>query len=395
MRVLFACNANNHFFSTVRHLRDVGVDARLLILANEDAIFAPSEDTFDRDYQAYTSWASWGDPMRYAVTSADCIRRDLDDCDFLVGCGSVPAFAHKIRKQLDCFIPYGSDLMELPRTVLQRTSLAGAPSLWQFPRAQAHAIAHARYIGGAIATPFEVEMARLGVKGRRIAVAIPPLYATDFGPDSAAKHYAKSSWFAEFARVRASADVMIMHHARHIWASECRYSALAAKGNDKLIRAFARAVKALPDVRLRLAMFEYGPDVDASVQLVEQLGIATHVAWFPRMGRKEILTGLSLADIACGEFFHSWIFGGTIIESLALAKPLLGHRIDSLYTDTYSELYPMMNAYSEDEIYAQIRAYVDSPEPFRAMGKAGHAWFRTHVIERPLQTLIAMFRGDL
>jgi glycosyltransferase involved in cell wall biosynthesis len=132
-------------------------------------------------------------------------------------------------------------------------------------------------------------------------------------------------------------------------------------------------------------MLEYGPDVVATRRLVAQLGIENNVSWFPLMARKELMIGISLADIVCGEYENSWNFGGTIVEGIAMGKPLLHYRNDALYPK--DDLFPIMNVACAEDITRALGEYVADRERFMAMGKAAHAWFREHIVERPVEVL--------
>ncbi len=383
MKVAFIGNTNNHFFAVVRHLRDVGVDAHLLLLGDEAPHFHPSTDTFDLGYQAYTTQLEWGDPMTFSGVPAELVRADLAPYDVLVGCGTSPAFVHAAGRRLDVFLPYGTDILEYPylRAAAPRRRTMG--SIWQLPLNQRRGIRHARVVAGALAPQFEEHFAKLRVRGRRVITPVPPVYATGFNRDSIARYYGQSNWYAELEGIRRRSRLMIFHHARHVWSG--RSAPINNKGNDRLVRGFASFVRSGAADGATLVMLEYGPDVVATRRLVGELGIERNVSWFPLMARKELMVGISLCDIVCGEYENSWNFGGTIIEGIAMAKPLLHFRNDALYPE--EDLFPIMNVSSPDDIARALREYVSDPGRFAAMGEAAHTWFREHIVERPVEVL--------
>jgi glycosyltransferase involved in cell wall biosynthesis len=390
MKVACIGNTNNNLFSLARYLRDRGVETDLLLLDNETEHFHPSADAFDRDFETYTRGVPWGSAYHLHGVPADRIRADLAPYDFLIGCSSAPAATHRIGRPLDIFIPFGGDLYAWPffRIVNPRHQIAYC----RFNRAQRLGIRAARWISMA-ATNDETEavLRRIGFHGERLVFGVPMVYTPLYNPEGIARCYGRSPWYHEFRRLREAYDLLVFHHGRHIWKhAPDRFS---WKGTDRLLRGFAMFLRDAAGPRAGLVTFEYGSDVHASRDLVSELGIADHVHWFPRMTRKEIMVGLSLADIATGEFHHSWLACGTIYEALAMAKPLLHYRADRLYEGRVPELYPLMNARSAEEIATALGDFLQRPEYYRAMGRRGRDWFQRHAVDEPLEAYLRVIRA--
>lgn len=386
MAVGFFCNMNNHPFASVRYLRDEGVDAHLVLLNNESPLFHPSADTFSLDFQRYTHRVEWGDQYKITATDPAEVRRELVKYNFIVGCNTVPAFFHRAGAALDLFSAHGSDIAEMPffRPVSPRRGAVS--SVWMFPYHQRKGIAETRIVAGPNVPILEPLYGQVGFHGERWYGTFPPLYAKEFNIDSVAQFVNQTNYYTHFKKVREAHDVVIFHHARHIWAR--KGSPLSEKGNDKLIRGFARALRAHPDVKAALILFEYGTDVHDSRNLISRLGIEDQCFWFPLMARKELMLGASLADIVCGEFGVSWNFGGTILEGIAMAKPLLHYRDDSLYAK--DELFPIMNVHSDDDIFKALSGYIASPEEHRRLGRRAYEWFDERIIKKPVADLLAL-----
>ena len=90
---------------------------------------------------------------------------------------------------------------------------------------------------------------------------------------------------------------------------------------------------------IRLQSLDQRPELRPMVQVpgmtelmnqhaVHELGVEQQVYWFPLMPRREIMVGLSLADLSTGEFGFPNSGGGTVYESLAMGKPMLHYRDD-------------------------------------------------------------------
>ncbi len=384
MRVALVNNNNNIFFAMARHLRDRGMDVTLLIAAGESPHFHPSWDTFDLDYQAYTRDLSWGDPIAFDAVSASTIERSLEGFDKIVGCGAVPGFLHKIRRPLDVFVPYGSDLKELPFRPpgFHRRHIR---SLWQLPLAQRAGVRECPHIIGDPSPLISGPLASLGYRGTWHEVGLPMIYTPLYDPETILDHRDRSHWFYAIEKLRNEVDVLVFSHARHIWKGNVPPE--WQKGNDKLFRGLRAAINARPDVRFGLVCLEYGPDVIPSKELVAELGLEDRVVWLPKTARKELMLGLAISDIGCGEFGESWLSCGTIYEVLAMGKPLLQRREDSLYTHAYPELYPVWDVKTSDDVKRHLVSYADDPDAMRTRAKAGRKWLLEYSVKRPLDTI--------
>lgn len=389
MKIAFVGNMNNWFFSVVRLLRDRGVDAHLFMAGNEGMMFHPSFDTFDLDYRDYTHDLPVGDPLALHSVSPHAIRSALAPYDLVVGCGAMPAFAEKAGFPLDVFWAYGSDLMELPFRhpgLPRRDTLRAFADVRFFQR---RGIRRSRAHVGIFELEHERALDRIGTQGVRTGIPVPPLYPKAFAPDRIAHTRKRSTWATEFERIRGGCDVLVYHAARHVWSS--RTTPLNYKANDALLRGFARAQHAHPDVRMSMVCHEFGQDVLASKELCAQLGITRSVHWLPPMARKDVMCGVSQADIAATEFANSWNFSGVIAEALAVGVPVLQNRRDSDYPS--KDLYPMLHATNADDIALRLSEYVAAPDAARAKGAAAGAWFQREIMQAPLDRWEALLNG--
>ena len=75
MKIACIGNMNNNMFCIVRYLRDMGYDANLFLLHEQD-VFIPSADSFNDDYLAYTHQLDWYDIWHWNI-SAKKIKKDL------------------------------------------------------------------------------------------------------------------------------------------------------------------------------------------------------------------------------------------------------------------------------------------------------------------------------
>lgn len=382
MKVACIGNMNNNFFNLVRYLRDNQINAELLLFNNEHSHFCPSADSYDKSYESFVKKLSWGNIKSYLFTSRKKIKNDLKEYDFFIVCGLAPAFLHKIDKSVDIFVPHGSDIYDSP-FLLFRNLILFLKSI-VISRAQKKGIQNSRFINMYKSNiEFEKTISSLHIKGKRLFSGVPMIYLPQYNSVDIQKNLEKSNFNNEFKDIRINNDVILFHHSRLIWKNPP--DAWSYKGNEKIIKGFARFVKDNPNLRSVLVLFEYGVDINETKELIKDLDIEKFVQWFPKMNRKDIMTGIYYADICIGETGMSWLTYGVIYEALAMAKPFMGYREDSLYTDTYPELYPMINVFSEDQIAAAFANYVQNPFSYKNMGFEGYNWLKKYAIDIPLK----------
>jgi len=142
MRIALIGNMNNNKFSLMRYFRDLGVDAHLLLYANDGtgscSHFRPEDDTFDikkwkpfiRQMQitnAPSSALSFPANVMLAVYSVtkkmlglndsyalpvpkQYIRKCFESYDYILCCGIASAFLHCVGIRVDIFSPYASGI---------------------------------------------------------------------------------------------------------------------------------------------------------------------------------------------------------------------------------------------------------------------------------------------
>jgi hypothetical protein len=113
MKIGIIGNINNMSYCLTRYLLDAGYDCEQLIFDYEPEHFHPSCDSYEDGFDKYIKKLSWGDPRNFLKQDIDKVKADLKSYDFLIGCGTAPAYVNRINRRLDIFIPYGDDLYSL------------------------------------------------------------------------------------------------------------------------------------------------------------------------------------------------------------------------------------------------------------------------------------------
>jgi len=382
MKVALLGNMNNMGFSTVRHLRAAGVDAHLFLFDDTPPHFHPSQDSFTRDYEAYTTALPFGRWDTFAETPAHAIADAVRGFDFTIGMGTAPALLARAGLKLDVFFPYGDDIVSFPFW-LGTPRRSNFRSVFGLPRWQRAGIRDAAVCIGAKTPRDDALYAKLGYTGKRIIVVPPLVCSLELDAATLAENAQKSPHYASFAALRAEANVLAFSHSRIAIAKTLNY-----KGTEKVIAGFAAFVHAHPELRARLALLEYGPDVSDARAMVRALGIQANVRWFPLMARKDLMLGLSLADIAFGELGYSYLTGGAITECVVMGKPMIHYRDDALYPK--EDLFPILPASTVRDVTAQLERYLADPEGARAVGLAGERAFRARMTDLSIDVLVKL-----
>lgn len=388
MKVACIGNMNNNFFALVRHLRDRGIDAELLLF-NEQGQFLPHTDTYNLEYQKYTKQLTWDYRQFFQPGLKLKIVEDIKKYDFIIGSYYVPAFLNLIGRKLDLFLPYGGDLYQLPFIrkkknipLISRKNIRSEIAIYQL-----NGIKESRYLFLRETDPeFESIIAQTGFSGERIKLDPPIIYTNDYCKEGIDKFYHYTHWHHEFKKIRNENDLIIFHHPRHSW----KYppNKWSDKSNHILLEGYSRFIKYNSNLKSKLITLEYGPDLDFSKSLIQELGIVDYIKWFPPMYRKDIMVGISMSDLGAGQFSIGGITYGVILEYLAMNIPVMGYRDDILFSKYYDSLYPMMNAKTPEDIEKHLENYVENKQFYKLMANDSNLWFRENVIEKPLNKMI-------
>lgn len=382
MKVACLGNMNHIFFSLTRFFRDRGVQADLLLFDDEFEHFHPSCDSFDDEYKVYTHRLSWGSASSYFLVSRKTIARDLAPYDVVLGCGFAPAFCEAIGRRLDFFVPYGADVELFPFGVSRQHWLKRYPGRY-VGNAQRRGIEHARrtYCPDFHAPPRKA-LERLDVPYER-RMCTPVYFPAYEGIRDAGKRD-QLTWAPRFDEVRARYRFLLFSPTRQFWKLSHRVGYGDGKGNDLLIKGFARYVKSAGRRDVGLIMFEYGAadDIAASRQLCDDLDINEQVHWFPTMPRREVMYGATLADAGADQFpgrDQSGAYGGTAIELMSLGKPVFGQLFyapEEFRERSGLPMPPLLNASSAERLAELLKELVESPEKVAEIGRQSSEWMR-------------------
>ena len=177
------------------------------------------------------------------------------------------------------------------------------------------------------------------------------------------------------------------HDCRHILFAVARHN-WALKGNDKVIRGFAQALRRLGR-GAKLFLADWGQEMERSRALVRELKLDNEVVWLPPLPKRRLAEYVNAADAVLDQFMLG-CFGTTTPEAMACAKPVLLHYKPEDHDWCFSEHPPVLRAESAAEIAAALERVLTRPEEAAEIGQRSREWFLRHhsldlVVQRHLE----------
>jgi hypothetical protein len=397
-KIALVGNMNNGNFAIMRYFRDLGADAHLLTYINDGSSghshFSVESDTWDIDrwrpfIHKIDLWNGYpsiiGRPKRLHPPPS---RSKIADCfrgyEAFVGTGLTPAILRRIDIDIDIFWPYAAGIEFVgshdQQALIKSSGFISRILLNYVARKQLQAIKRAKNCLNAEMSLTAEVLNRIKKPFKRIP--LPALYNREIVPREA-----NSDNLIGLQKRLACHDFSVFCHSRQLWQFDpCldqKSNEQASKNSDWLIRGFHRFILNNPNSRSLLVLVEYGRDVKASKELVQQLGIQDRTYWMPIMPRKEIMQALKLCDVCVGEFYidHGVIWGGTGWEVLASGRPLL--QSFNFTSAEFCELFghespPILDAKSVVDIESQINLMYHNKQLRERIGRDSLNWFNTH-----------------
>lgn len=166
----------------------------------------------------------------------------------------------------------------------------------------------------------------------------------------------------------SSDKLMLFSPSRQIWKE---------KGNDKMIRAYARFAKEFP--KSRLVMVAWSLDEQLSKDLVSSLGIQDRVTWIKPVAKNHLIQYYCAADIVLDQFtLGSW--GTSTPEAMSCGKPvLMFYKRNYIIRAFGEEEPPILNSFTEDDILSNLTRLAKDRDFMLDVGRKSREWIiRTH-----------------
>ena len=271
---------------------------------------------------------------------------------------------------MDIFLPYGSDLYELP-----------FKKKWEFNSAKSFLIIllhnlfiHYRQKKGILATKRiftinhikSISESLTKLNRNSLPYFTPMIYLEKLTPEIDLNQYLDIEKLQSF-------KLKVISHSRQAWGYSAKYD---SKGNDVLIKGFSLYVKNNPNACLIL--FEYGPSVEKSKMLISKLGIEEKVIWVRKLPRKLIqLIIKKYADIGADQFESGYI-GATAYEFMAHGIPVMSYLNLSSYEFEKKLLRPfppIINTSSAEEVSKALHSIHKKSELHTMLSKKTNNYF--------------------
>lgn len=383
-RIALICNMNNMFSSLCRYLLDSGYDAHLFQYNNHPAHFDGRADSFGNVLEGRINTIDWTQSSQLKDYPIKKIQEQLKNFDFIIACGTTPAFLYKAGVTLDLLIPYGSDIYSQPFFEFSYNPFYLYKRLY-FQFFQRKGIQNATsFIMEKQVDWVEKKILSLKLKSCRICTSIPMVHLPTYS-NVALEEIEKLSYYKIYKEIRDNHDLVIFHHSRHSWKNP--QDKFELKGNDILFKGFAKFLKTNSLVKACIVTLEYGDEVSDSKKLIDSLGIEKNVYWLPKQDRKELMMGLSLCDFVVGELYNSFNLYGVTTEALQMGKPVMQKRIDEEFSNDYPSLHPIIYADSIDSVSDGINAYLENRSYYRNLGVVGRDWYKEHILNSFLSVI--------
>ena len=348
LRVNFLGNICNSSYDIARFLRKRGVEARVWFSNTKDIRYRPEAEDPELK-EGYPEWiTSFNLPKwRYRFFSKQTwnLLHELGDCDVIHTFQNGPVFAMFTQRPY-VFMNSGVDFYQAPFERGSLESRVGA-----FLMRMGLRRAKRLLIGNPTMLLVQQAIERLQIKN--IDYLPIPIDTEKFAPYNAHKKAA--------LRAPYDCDFIFFHPTRQVWD---------LKGNDRLLRAYARFVQETGARCLLIAVranYERGD----GPKLVEELGIQQHVRWINHVARHELIDYYNLADIVFDQFVVG-SFGMGAVEAWSCGAPVFIYLHD--HRPWYPQNPPAVNVSTEQEIYEKLIALCEDRQQLATLGVRSREW---------------------
>jgi glycosyltransferase involved in cell wall biosynthesis len=144
------------------------------------------------------------------------------------------------------------------------------------------------------------------------------------------------------------------------------------KGSDRLLRGFAKVARIHPQAVLVCA--GWGADIERSRRLIDELGIRERVRLLPcAMSKARLLRYYQAADVVADQFTVG-SYGGSALEAMSCARPLLISLDEDRFRPVFDSLPPVMNVSNAEQIASALDRLLGDPLLRARLGEQARAW---------------------
>jgi glycosyltransferase involved in cell wall biosynthesis len=162
-------------------------------------------------------------------------------------------------------------------------------------------------------------------------------------------------------------EILLFSPSRQTWKE---------KGNDKILRAYARFCKVFR--KSRFIMVDWAVDAENSKMLAKTLGILDRIIWIKPVPKNQLIEYYNASDIILDQFvLGSW--GTSTPEAMSCSKPVLMSYKKHHIMRAFGEEPPVLNSFTEDDIYTNLLKLARDVDYRKSVGKSSREWvIKTH-----------------
>ena len=370
MKIVLIGNMNNNNFSIMRYLRDMGVDAHLILMKNDitksQTHFAPEYDTWEiekwKPYIHYLNFKDWQAALFYP---GFLLKKYLKGYDIYIGSNFTPVLLKRAGIDADIFYPFGTGIEGIgdpsSRSDWNDLSIIKKEINKYFRRLKISALKKTKVCLTSELTLSKQTYDELNIPFQKIS--IPMVYNNENVKIS------QLSALEQILNTIKKTNISIFCHVSH----------MPYKDVKPMIYGFYKYLQNVNN-DTKLFFLNYGLNTHQTKNIISKLNISDNVIWLPKMARKEIMIILKHVNWGFSEF-NNRFWGGTGWEFLASGVPFF-HWYD-ITTEKYQKEYntPMpsfINTNDPDVICEHLIKYIENPEPYKEMGRKGKEWFEKY-----------------
>ena len=415
MRVALLGNTCNNNFALMRYLRDLGVDAHLLLYSNEgiegnNIHYSPEYDTFHfNKWKVYIhrlpvmngieSIVGRLDKMRMPP-SKTFLKSAFQGYDCYIGSGISPGIFARMGKKLTVYYPYGTGVEWVGEAefVKKLKNINMETLLRYYVRYKQKQGIHQSAI--CVNSEMSATADTLNKMGKRfLGLSVPQYYNREI-----ISHTGKDPFILNIIATIKKYDFVVFSHMRQLWSKNSKKKFgngwnTMTKNNNWLIEGFSSFFSTYGNSNALLVLTEWGDDVEYSKLLVKELGIQKQVLWLPLLARKQLILIMRECDISVGQFgvLHKRSWGSTTLESLSNRMPTLQtfNFTQKEYTDEFGYAPPpFLDVKSKNDVTKHLcDMYIDKDAKIR-IGKLSKVWFDRHNGIRLAEKWLAILKND-
>lgn len=182
-------------------------------------------------------------------------------------------------------------------------------------------------------------------------------------PLDTGKFIPKETTLSKSLRQKYQTKTIFFAPSRHNWA---------LKGNDRLIKAFARFVSQ-KDPSALLIFSDWGQEQSKSRSLIKSLGLTKNILWTKPHSKRELVDYYNSADIVFDQFTLG-VFGTTVPEALACGRPVITYYNPHLNRWAFPIDPPIINATTSQEIYQAMVKVTSDPNLVKKLKSEARQW---------------------